>query len=271
MEIKLDFTKSAQENAQIYFEKSKKAKRKAEGAERAIKDLEAKLAQITLKKEKTRQLKRVEKKEWYEKFHWFFTSNGMLVIGGNSAEQNELLNNKYFLDNDLFFHADIFGAGLIVLKEGVTASHEAREEAAQFAACFSKAWPDGLTAVNVYCLKRDQVSKSSQKGYLGKGSFLLSGEREWFKGTSLELCIFAKDKEGTAEGDVTGPVANTIKVQVAPLLACKRLGIPRYVLLKPGKTKKSDAAKYVAKELGCAVDDVMQLLPAGDFSTENRD
>ncbi|HUC38716.1 MAG TPA: NFACT RNA binding domain-containing protein, partial [Candidatus Acidoferrum sp.] len=194
MKITIDTTKSAQENADYFYKRSKKLIQKKAGAEHAINDLEKRLSQAATATAKS-QKKRIEikEKEWYEKFHWFFTSNNMLVIGGRDAQQNELLNSKHFEDKDLFFHANIFGASVTILKDGANSAKEDREEAAQLAACYSSAWKEGLNVVDVYAMRREQVSKSTSKGSIASGSFLLSGEREWFRNVPLSLVFFVKE------------------------------------------------------------------------------
>jgi predicted ribosome quality control (RQC) complex YloA/Tae2 family protein len=253
MRIKIDYTISAQDNADQYFRLSKKLKRKAEGASAAIMDLEGKKSRAVARpSERKVSIRKITERKWYEKFNWFNSSNGMLAIGGRSALQNELINSRYFDSNDLFFHADVFGASVVVLKYGTKATREIREEAAQFAACYSKAWEGGSSSVNVYALRREQVSKSKEKGSLGTGSFLLEGEREWFKGVALELCAFSSESGIPA---------------VVPVSTCMSLGIRRYLLIKPGNTKKSDAAKLIASRLKFSdIDYVMQHLPPGGFS-----
>ncbi len=254
MEIEIDFTKSAQKNAEEYFERSKRAKRKAEGAEKAVNDLESALARLENEKVERKEVRAIEKREWYEKFNWFFASNGSLVIGGRSADQNEELYSKHFDDGDLFFHSDIFGASAVILKDGRGLGTEVKEEAAQFAASFSSAWENLHSVVDVYALRKEQVTKSRDRGSLGKGSFLLKGEREWFRNVPLGLCAFL-DSNG--------------RVGIAPEIACRRLGIVVFLHVLPGKTKKSDAAKLIAKELGYNnIDYIMQHLPAGPFSVE---
>ncbi|MHB1830534.1 MAG: NFACT RNA binding domain-containing protein [Candidatus Micrarchaeaceae archaeon] len=256
MKIEIDYTRSAQDNADQYFKLSKKLKKKAEGAAIAIRNLELKRKEISSIQPKQVKIKKITEKKWYEKFNWFTTSSKELVIGGKSALQNELINSRHFESNDLFFHADVFGASAVILKDGVNASREIREEVAQFAVCFSKAWENGMAAANAYSLRRDQVSKSREKGSLGTGSFLLQGEREWFKGVSLELCAYAEDGQST--------------ICIAPMSTCIALGIKRYLLLKPGNIKKSDAAKAVAKKLNFDdIDYVMQHLPPGSFSIKD--
>ncbi len=255
MDISIDFTKSAQENAQDYFGMSKKARKKAEGAEKSVKELREELKKEEGKGEEKKEMKRLVEREWYEKFNWFFASNGMLAIGGRSAQQNELINSKYFVSNDLFFHADVFGASVVILKEGAGSAREIHEEVAQFAACYSSAWENGSSAASVYCLKREQITKSTGKGSLGTGSFLMEGEREWFRNMPLELAAFAEHAD---EADA---------IKMAPLKTALRSGLKRYLVLRPGNTKKSDAAKFISKKLGYAdIDYIMQHLPAGSFS-----
>jgi hypothetical protein len=280
MEAELDYTKSAQDNANSYFEESKDAKRKIEGAEQAIKKLELKVKQLEKEKEVSKELKKTEEREWYEKFYWFFASNGMLAIGGRSAQQNEMVNTKYFDADDLFFHANIFGASAVVLKNGVNASKEVKEEAAQFAACFSSAWENGQSSVDVFSSGRENVSKSGSKGYLATGSFLISGEREWYRNVKLELYAFMaenriklqnKTEQDNALISTTSLsiIVNASKFNVVPSLTYSRAGTVKGARLSLGKLKKSDAAKALMKKLGYKdIDYVMQHLPPGEFSIE---
>lgn len=255
MEVEIDFTKSAQDNADGYFERAKKAKRKSEGAAKAAKELEESLKKLDKEIVVRKEVKKVEKREWYEKFNWFFASDGSLAIGGRSADQNEELNSKYFENDDLFFHADIFGASAVILKNGAAAGREVKEEAAQFAGSFSSAWENGQSSVDVYSLGREQVTKSRNEGALGKGSFLLKGEREWYRNVRLELCAALDERIG--------------KVEILPETACRRLGIGNFVLISTGRLKKSDAAKATAKLLGYDnVDYLMQHMPAGTFAVK---
>ena len=262
MKIEIDFTKSAQENASDYYNKAKRAKAKAEGAEAAIKRLESKLkslekAEMAKPKEK-KQITKARKQQWYEKFHWFFTSSGKLVIGGRDAHQNELLNSKHFEDSDIFFHADIFGASVTILKGGEASGKEVREEAAQFAACNSSAWKEGIGSVNVYAMKRGQVSKSTGKGSLGTGSFLLTGEREWYRGVALKLVVYMGD--------------DGIRVMPHVELSHMQQKIGKHVTLIPGDEKKSDAAKAIGAYLSYDdIDHIMQQLPAGSFKIEKSE
>ena len=259
MEAELDYTRSAQQNAETYFEKAKEAEKKQEGAEQAIKRLEQRMKELEKEKTTTKELRKKEEREWYEKFYWFLASDGSLAIGGRSAQQNELINAKHFESGDLFFHANIFGASAVVLKGGAAAGKEAKEEAAQFAACFSKAWESGQSAVDVFSAGRDQVSKSQNRGYLGTGSFLISGEREWYRNVRLELEACRLRIE-TAKGGRDA-------LAVLPEAAFRRLKLEKGVRLVPGDKRKSDAAKRIVQALGAEdIDYVIQHLPPGEFS-----
>lgn len=258
MEIKIDFTKSAQDNADDYYKKSKKLVLKKQGAEKAVKELtdrleKAEKANIELKKKKP--VKMVEK-EWYEKFHWFFTSNNMLVIAGKDAHQNEMLNSKHFEEKDLFFHANIFGAPVTILKEGAGSGIEIRQEVAQFAASYSSAWKEGLNTIDVYAMKRGQVSKSTSKGSLGTGSFLLSGERDWYRSVRLSLVMFLKDE----------------RLQTVPFITFEKIRNTiqgKTVMIEEGKDKKSDVGKKISKILGYDdLDGIMQSLPTGTIRVQ---
>ena len=254
MKIKIDFTKSAQENANDYYAKSKKLAQKVAGAGKAITELKSRLEKAqegVLPKEK-KVIRKVTEKEWYEKFHWFYTSNGMLCIAGRDAHQNELLNSKHFEEKDLFFHANIFGAAVTILQNGATATADVREEAAQFAASYSSAWKEGLHVVDVYAMRRAQVSKSTSKGSLGTGSFLMSGEREWYRGMALGIAMFVKEE----------------RLHAVPRVTFEKIksDIKKYVAVSLGKDKKSDAAKKISKVLEFDdLDTIMQQLPAGSF------
>lgn len=253
MKVIIDFEKSAQENANYHYQKAKKLERKRKGAEKAIADLEARYDKLDKEIElpKKKIVKKREQK-WYEKFHWFYTSDGVLAIGGRDAHQNEMMNSKYFGDNDLFFHADIHGASVTILMGGVESTAASKKETAEFAACYSSAWSSMLKTIDVYSLGRSQISKSTDKGSLGTGSFLMKGEREWYRNLKMEIVMFIEDD-----------VLNT--VPTSTFEAKDRVG--KSVSITQGDMKKSDAAKKISKFLEYDdVDGIMRQLPPGTFS-----
>lgn len=264
MKVTLNYRKSALENASELFGKAKELKAKAAGAREALIQTEKEIAQI--EKERTKEaakpreitLRVKREKKWFEKFRYFTASNGSLCIGGKDATQNEQLVSKYFEDEDLFFHADIQGGSVVIMKNGVTALTDdssgtgahALSEAAQFAASYSNAWKNGNANVDVYCVKRSQVAKHAHGGFLPKGGFAIEGERTWFRGTTLGIEIGMVD-------DVACAFPERLKEKPE-----KKVGII------PGAKERGDAAREISKQLGCHLDDILALLPPGSVKIQ---
>jgi len=182
MDVEIDFGKSLEENASSYFEKSKLAKKKLLGLKKAMIDMEKKIASVK-ETPKAKALVQKRKRQWFEAFHWFKTSQGLLVIGGRDAKSNESVVKKYLEKEDLFLHADLQGASACIVKaEGEEISEESLLESAEFSAARSKAWQQKLASVDVYAVSKEQVSKSAQSGEaLSTGSFMIYGKRQWFR------------------------------------------------------------------------------------------
>ncbi|MEM4195280.1 MAG: NFACT RNA binding domain-containing protein [Candidatus Anstonellales archaeon] len=250
MKVVLSYKKSVHENAAYYYELAKKYRKKAHAAREALKELEKKLEEAKKKKEREKPTVRVlREKEWYEKFHWFFTSSGKLVIGGKDAQQNDLIYSKHIEPNDLFFHADIQGGSVVILKDGKNAGEQERLEAAQFAACFSKAWSSGFSYVDVYSAAPEQLTKHSAGEYVAKGAIVVRGEKEWYKRTPLKLRL-GIDERG----------------RVAVIPAFSKTKLKNEITIIPGKEEKGVVAKKLAKILNIHPDELLQILPSGKTS-----
>src|SRR5918994_104033 len=46
-------------------------------------------------------------REWYERYRWFITTDGLLVIGGRDASSNSALIRKHLTEHDIVFHAEV--------------------------------------------------------------------------------------------------------------------------------------------------------------------
>ncbi len=90
------------------------------------------------------------KRKWFEKFRWFVSSEGFLVLAGKDASTNEVLVKKHMEDNDLYCHADVYGAPHVVIKDGQKAGERTIFEACQFAVSMSRAWSQGLYSADAY-------------------------------------------------------------------------------------------------------------------------
>jgi len=253
VKVPLDIGRSAQENAAGYYERAKKFREKAEGVERAIDNTKEELEKFESVAEKRPKIRR--KAQWYEKFHWFISSDGFLVIGGRDAEQNEQLFSRYFEDADIFLHADIHGAPFTIVKNGCGAPEKTVEEAAQFAGSYSSAWKEGLGSVDVYAARKEQVSKHSHGEYVPKGGFMIKGDRKWFKNIELKMYI------GVTESGV----------ECIPAL-CGNSRFTSYTEIKPGGVGKSDLSKKLFRLLSDKLseekmnwdeEDILRALPPG--------
>ncbi len=201
---------SVQANAATYYDQAKKTERKAEGAKKAIKETLKRIEELKQRKEiavqETEPIKKRRKKAWYEKFRWFHTSEDLLVVGGKDAVTNEILIKKHIEPHDLVFHADIAGAPFVLIKtEGKTPSQQSISEAAQLAASHSRAWKAKFSAIDVYWVHPEQVSKTPPSGeYLQKGAFMIRGEKNYVRKTPLRLAI-GVDAKATPPTVLGGP------------------------------------------------------------------
>ncbi|MEM0043850.1 MAG: ribosome rescue protein RqcH [Sulfolobales archaeon] len=157
------------------------------------KNIEEKLSRRKKEIEMSRDImsiRSLKKIEWYERYHWYITSEGLIAIGGRDADQNESIVRKYLEEQDLFFHADIQGGSVFILKNPDKGSEKSITEVALLAGCYSRAWTLGYGSIDVYYVRGSQVSKSPPSGeYLAKGSFMIYGERKWIRGVELKLGI----------------------------------------------------------------------------------
>ncbi len=246
MRIKLFINKSIHENAAYYYELAKKARKKAEGVEKAIEETKKEIERTKAKKE-AKKVRIKREKEWFEKFHWFYTSGGRLAIGGKNAQQNDIAVRKYMTDNDLFFHADIQGGSAVILKDGMKASEEELLEAAQFAASFSNAWKNGNASVDVYAVRKEQLLKAVSGGFVQTGAFAITGERRWFRGTKLGV------KVGIGENGA----------EILPERSKKILKEELLLVPSTGGKEKGEIAREIAKRLGIDVTEILEIIPNG--------
>lgn len=256
MDIEIDFEKSLEENASSYFEKSKLAKKKLSGLRKAMLDLEKKASSVK-EKEPGEKLAVKRKRQWFEAFNWFRTSQGFLVIGGRDAKSNETVVKKHMETGDIFLHADIQGGSACIVKaEGKGIPRESLEEAAEFAAVKSRAWQQKLPSIDVYAATKEQVSKSAPSGEaLSTGGFMIYGKRQWFRKTPLRFSVGLLE-ENHCLVPMGGP----------PKAVEKHCPIHFEIVF--GKRKKSEAAKALlakfrekAGKNNFSLDDMLALLP----------
>jgi predicted ribosome quality control (RQC) complex YloA/Tae2 family protein len=251
MKVQIDLRKSVNENAGRYYDLVKKAKKKWEGAVDALRDSKKKLERLQsdekkyLVEEEKKEKKRARKKEWYEKFHWFISSEGFLCFGGKDATSNEIVVKKHVEKNDLVFHTELPGSPFFVIRNGQEAGEKTKEECAIATACYSRAWKEGHSSAEVLYVLPEQVTKEAKAGeVVGRGSFMIYGKREILR-VGVEYAIGIFDEE-IVSGPITAVDSKTAK----------------HVVVIPGREKKSSIAKLIKKKLGGGdVDDIVRFLP----------
>jgi predicted ribosome quality control (RQC) complex YloA/Tae2 family protein len=223
--VKIFVHEGIEQNAGRYYEVIKKFRKKKEGALRAMKTTQPK------KKEVRREFTFM-KKLWYHRFRWFITSDGVVVLGGRDASQNEELVKKYLGGQDLFVHADVHGASVVIVK-GKT---EHMDEVAQFAASYSGSWRSGHFSADVYSALPAQVSKTPESGeFISRGSFIVRGERTYYRNVPLAVGIgLMVEPHAAVIGGPPQAIQGKTKV---------------YTELRPGQFEPNDVAKKVLRIL----------------------
>jgi predicted ribosome quality control (RQC) complex YloA/Tae2 family protein len=210
------------EDAAEFYKRGKLASRKMKGAEAAMNDSCRRLRTIETNIRQARALERikptevvkelakrkVKKKQWFEKFRWFVSSDDFLITAGRDAVSNEVLIKKYTNDEDLVLHADIVGAPFVVIKtDGRKPSEQCILEAATFAASYSRGWREGFGSVDVYWVEPGQLNKGASSGEsVGRGAFVVRGGRNWLRGVELKLGIGVVIGTDGAVQFVGGPI-----------------------------------------------------------------
>lgn len=277
----LDLNKSLYDSAGESYERGKKAKQKREGAKTALEESRRKLAEVEAKIHEAEvseraepeeimeeaKRRRVKHKEWFERFRWFISSDGFLVVAGKDAVSNEVLIKKHAEPNDIVFHADIVGAPFVVIKtEGKTPSEQCLRESGEFAAAFSRAWREGFGSVDVYWVKPEQLSKGGPSGeYVPHGGFAVSGKRNWIRNVPLRVAI------GVAVNEEEG----LIRLGGGPVDAVKAKS-DVYVVFAPGDQSIKEISRNILRRLGsklpkeqreevlkASVEDIREFVPYG--------
>jgi predicted ribosome quality control (RQC) complex YloA/Tae2 family protein len=256
-----------EKNADRIYQEAKRVAEKKEGALAAIEDTREELAELRERKanwsadqskddgddededdEDVDWLSRPSvpvrrDEQWYERFRWFHTSDGFLVIGGRNADQNEELVKKYMEKGDRFFHTQAHGAPTTILKltgpseapRDVEIPQQSREEAAQFAISYSSVWKDGQFTGDVYEVGPDQVSKTPESGeFVEKGSFVVRGDRTYYEDTAV----------GVAIGIQVEPYSRVVG---GPPSAIERRA-ETTIRLEPGQYAQNDIAKMLYRQ-----------------------
>ena len=291
--IAVDPSASLHSTASRLYNEAKRQSAAAPRIEALRRKAERRLAELQGRSEAERRsvtFTEVCKKAWYERYRWFFTSGGLLAVGGRDSSSNSSIVRKHLEPGDAVFHAEVGGSPFFVLKGALArgpatpagpppphqrgrqqqrdaaaaaAAQSGLAEVAHATVCFSRAWREAMYGLSAYWVAPEQVKKSAPSGqFLPKGSFTIEGRRNFVRVPALRLAV-GLAPPGAGRG--------------GPALAC---GPPQavrefctaYAVVEPGGMAASDAAKRLRGELArldepaansLQLDDYVRALPAG--------
>ncbi|OII78153.1 hypothetical protein cand_035800 [Cryptosporidium andersoni] len=218
IEIYLNISKSMQANIRSEYEESKHISAKLERTKSAYKRALNKVTKTANRNTEkltgplntgVNRIHKIRQSYWFEKFHWFISSDGFLVIGGNDSSQNELLYRRYLEKNDRYIHADIHGATTCIVKNPKNLADIPMNtlcEAGQMSICYSRSWAN-KTVISAWWVYPDQVSKTAPSGeYLTTGSFVIRGKKNFLPPLKLEMgiaLVFIKNKKQAGKEELS--------------------------------------------------------------------
>lgn len=196
--IDIDLGLSAWANAAEYFDQKKKAASKEDrtlqASTKALKSHEKKVTEDLKKglKQEKEVLRPIRKQQWFEKYVYFISSDGYLILGGKDAQQNEIVYRRFLRKGDVYVHADLKGAVPLIIKNNP--SHldapippSTLSQAGHLSICTSEAW-DSKAVMSAWWVRSEQVSKLGHTGeYLPVGMFNIKGTKEYLPPAQLVI------------------------------------------------------------------------------------
>ncbi|CAG9569709.1 conserved hypothetical protein [Leishmania major strain Friedlin] len=205
--VEVALSKTAHANAADYFSKQKQYRSKLERTVAATEKAAAGAARKGARKAAGQKEKKVIVKErqrnWWEKFFWFRTTAGDLVLRGKDVQSTELLVRRVMHLGDLFIHCEVDGALPCLLRPmndvwqelggnnaggDLTASPATQPvalrsvcEAGAWCVAFSGAWERKQTTGSWW------VYASQVTGGTATGAYLYAGERHHLPPQSMSL------------------------------------------------------------------------------------
>lgn len=261
--IKINPQASLQSIASILFNEAKRQSAAINSIEEIRKKTLKKLDKLKNKADLDKKeilVEEVRKKNWYERYRWFFTSDGFLAIGGRDAPSNSAVVRKHLEKNDKIFHGDIFGSPFFILKDSEKAPLNSINEVAHATVCFSRAWREGMHGLSAFWVNPDQVRKSAPSGqFLPKGSFTIEGKRNFVNIPSLKLAIGIIPQEDYYL--LTAGPPEPIKKNSICYAIIEPHGSEMVEIAKKLKIEFSKLDEQITKSI--SIDDFVRALPAG--------
>lgn len=181
----IDLTLSAYANASNYFNIKKsnveKQKKVEKNAQKALKNIEQRIEKDLKKKLKESHdvLNKTRKPYFFEKFHWFVSSEGFLVLMGKSGMESDQIYSKYIHDNDVFVSNSFDTHVWIKNPDETEVPPNALMQAGIMCMSASPAWSKKIQSSAWWCFAKE-LSKFDNYGgeVLPAGTFRLKDEKK---------------------------------------------------------------------------------------------
>ena len=198
LSVDVDLALSPWANARQYYDQKKtaaiKEQKTLESAAKALKSTERKIEETLKKglKQEKQALRPVRMQFWFEKFIFFISSEGYLILSGKDALQTEIIYKKHLKKGDIYVHADLERAATVIIKNRPGKSDSpippsTLSQAGTLAVATSVAW-DSKAVMSAWWVKADQISKVTSTGeYLRPGHFTVTGQKNFLLPAHLLL------------------------------------------------------------------------------------
>ena len=259
--LDLNVNGTVESNAQKHYERGKKLKGKLEGVLSALEETRVAIERWSLEQAASERHASVSaakptKRFWFERYRWFISSEGAVVLGGKDARTNDMLVKKHLQPGDRYVHADIHGAPSVIVKMIGDTGEQTLSEACEFAVATSKAWNARIGSGAGYWVLPEQVSKTPQSGeFLARGAFVIRGKRNYCGKKEIALGLGEISYEGES------------KVMCGPIGAIEAQS-GRYVIIRPGDINKNVFAKVAAETFAVPIEEIQRVLPPGNLSVD---
>jgi len=186
-------------------------------------------------------------KKDYRNYRWFFTSNNVLVVGGKSDEQNELVIKNFLKPDYTVMHTSKPGSPFMIIQSDKPNKKDL-DETAIACASFSKQWKNGKKSIAVDIFKGSQIYKIKS---MKTGTFGVKGSKQTKKVKPKLVLIIQKGK-----------------LRAVPSNGKEKI----LVTITPGKLNKEQATEKIAKiiknkfNLPVRKEEVMQAIPSDKLS-----
>lgn len=183
----------------------------------------------------------------YENFRWFFTSNNILVVGGKSDEQNEIVLKEFLKPQFVVMHTSAPGSPFMVIQSDNPSKRDL-EETAVFCASFSQQWKLGKRSIEIDIFSGSQVYKTNS---MKTGTFGVKGQKKTVK-VRPEL----------------GLVIQNGKLRAVPKLVKQKV----LAEIKQGNLSKEEAAVKISRiikdkyHFPISKDEIMSAIPSDKLS-----